>query len=200
MLRRQRRSIRIPGFDYSQPGAYYVTICSYHRQPIFGRIVEGEVLLSDEGGIVEEEWLMAEMLRSEIRLDEFVIMPNHLHGIVIFNETSTHLSVGAHGHAPLPGHEGSLHRPLRTLGSLVARFKGSVTRRARMMVDDPTYIVWQRNYYEHVIRNEIELNQIRRYIVENPLRWPQDRYITHYYTRKNATEAPSGVFLDFASI
>jgi REP element-mobilizing transposase RayT len=133
-------------------------------------------VLSDEGGIVEEEWLMAEMLRSEIRLDEYVIMPNHLHGIVIFIETSTHLSVGAHGDAPLPGYEGSLRRPSRTLGSLVARFKGSVTRRARMMVDDPTYIVWQRNYYEHVIRNEIELNQIRRYIVENPLRWPQDRY------------------------
>ena len=94
MFSKGRRSIRLPGFDYSQPGFYFVTVCSYRRQPRFGRIEDEKVVLSSEGEIVKEEWLRTETLRSEFQLDEYIIMPNHFHGIVIFNETSLILSWG----------------------------------------------------------------------------------------------------------
>ena len=84
--RRQRRSIRLPGFDYAQPGAYFVTICSYRRQLLFGDVVDGEVILSTVGGIVRDEWLRTEIIRKEIASDEIVIIPNHFHGIVIIED------------------------------------------------------------------------------------------------------------------
>ncbi|MFA9489907.1 MAG: transposase [Anaerolineales bacterium] len=171
--RRQRRSIRLPGFDYAQPGAYFVTICSYRRQLLFGDVVDGEVILSTVGGIVRDEWLRTEIIRKEITLDEFVIMPNHFHGIVIIETSSSEsANVGAHGHAPLqPSDHAPLRRSPRSLGSLVARFKGSVTRQVRTKRTDPIFKVWQRNYFEHVIRDEREMTAIRRYISENPIRW-----------------------------
>lgn len=138
--RRQRRSIRLPGFDYAQPGAHFVTICSYRRQPLFGEVIGGEVILSAIGEIVRDEWLRTEFIRNEVTLDKFVIMPNHFHGIVIIETFfSGSTNVRAHGHAPL-------QRLPRSLGSLVARFKGSVTRQVRTKRSDPTFTVWQRNY------------------------------------------------------
>ena len=175
--RRQRRNMRLPGYDYSQSGAYFVTICSFRRMPIFGRISDREVVLSAEGRIVREEWLRTEIIRKEITLDEFVIMPNHFHGIVIIEKSSSEsASVGAHGHAPQPRDHAPLRRSPRSLGSLVARFKGSATRQVRTKRADPIFKVWQRNYYEHIVRDDIELNRLRRYINENPLRWSQDQY------------------------
>lgn len=110
MRSKGRCSIRIPGFDYSQPGVYFLPICSYRRRPILGKIVKGEVVLSHEGDILREEWLQTGKIRSEIMLDEFIIMPNHFHGIVILEEPSRHMNVGAHGHAPrLNGQEISQH-------------------------------------------------------------------------------------------
>ena len=144
--RRQRRSIRLPGYDYAQPGPYFVTICSYRRQLLFGDVVAGEVILSTVGGIVRDEWLRTGIIRKEITLDEFVIMPNHYHGIVIIETSSLEsANVGAHGHAPLqPSDHAPLRRSPRSLGSLVARFKGSVTRQVRTKRADPIFKVWQR--------------------------------------------------------
>ena len=163
-----QRSIRLPGFDYSQPGAYFVTICSYQKQHIFGQVFDQEITLNAEGRVEQEEWLRTQDLRQEVILDVFVIMPSHLHAIIFIRE-----QVRAHGHAPvlLPDHMPILQRQPRSLGSLVARFKGSVTRRVRKMRADPIFRVWQRNYYERIIRNEKELNAIRRYITDNPFRW-----------------------------
>jgi REP element-mobilizing transposase RayT len=104
--RRQRRSIRLPGYDYSQSGVYFVTICSYCRVPIFGQITDGEVGLSAEGRIVREEWLRTEIIRKEITLDAYVIMPNHFHGIVVIETSSSgSANVRAHGHAPQPDNQ-----------------------------------------------------------------------------------------------
>lgn len=165
-----RRSIRLDDYDYTAPGAYFITVCSHQRKPIFGAIAEGQVILSSIGRIVESEWLRTERIRAEIALDEFVIMPNHIHGIVAIRRSGGRTEkVGAHGHAPL-------RRPPRSLGSMVARFKGAVTRAVRRRLSNTEYIVWQRGYYDRVIRDKRELEAIRRYIHNNPMRWELDRH------------------------
>ncbi|HXG36286.1 MAG TPA: transposase [Dehalococcoidia bacterium] len=149
-----RRSVRLRDYDYSQRGAYFVTIVAFQRKCLFGDIMNGEMSLSECGKIVEEQWLKAAQMRKEIELDVFVIMPNHLHGIVIIKNESR---VGAHGRAPL-------HRAPRSLGSLVAGFKSAATKRINGI----------RNYYEHIIRGERDFDAIRRYVLENPLGWARD--------------------------
>ena len=182
-----RKSIRLKGYDYTQPGAYFITICTYHRDEIFGQIVHGEMKLSPLGKIVREEWMRSAEIRKEIRIfeDEFVIMPNHLHGI--------NWIVGADGVRPeddvrpnaeraqaqRPDVQGqdarraSLRRDPRSLGSFIAGFKASVTSRAGRELKITG--IWQRNYYEHIVRNDRELNNIRWYILNNTMNWQLDR-------------------------
>ena len=162
-----RRSIRLAGYDYTRPGAYFVTICSYRKQHIFSKVANDSVDLSPIGEIVEEELERTPVLRSDTKIDRYVIMPNHVHVIIQFLDSSMH--VGAHRDAPL-------HRPARSLGAIVGQFKGSVTLRVRKYFRDPDYRVWQRNYYEHVIRDEDDLARIRRYIHINPATWSEDEY------------------------
>lgn len=128
--------------------------------------------LSEYGQIVKEEWLRTLLLRPGVDLDEFVVMPNHLHGILVLPAENVR-SVGAHSCAPLP--QQRLYRQPRSLGSLLAGFKSAATKRIndlRHMLGMP---LWQRNYYEHIIRNEDELHHVREYIQTNPLRWELDR-------------------------
>ncbi len=159
-----RRSVRLPGYDYAQPGAYFLTAVVQGREPLFGDVVDGEMRLNEYGRMVREEWLRTEAIRAEIVLDVFVVMPNHLHGIVLFGDGNP---VGAHGHAPL-------RRPSRSLGSLIGGFKSAATRRINEMRGSPGAPVWQRNYYEHVIRSERDLEAIRQYILNNPSEWADD--------------------------
>jgi len=183
-----RRSIRLQGYDYSQPGAYFVTVCTrnkveaHGRAPLlFGEVIDGEMVLNDYGHIVEEEWHRSVNIRREIRLDAFVVMPNHLHGIVIIqgdgvgaHGVGAH-GVGAHGRAPLRGTSSHLWRSPKSLGSFIAGYKSAVTKRINEMRKTPGVPVWQRNYYEHIVRDETELNRIREYIQTNPFRWHLDR-------------------------
>ena len=100
----RRRSIRLRGYDYSQPGVYFVTLCTHNQEHLFGEVVDGEMRLNELGQVVREEWLRSAEIRREIILDAFVIMPNHLHGIVIITDDggrTTDVGVGAHGRAPL---------------------------------------------------------------------------------------------------
>ena len=187
-----RRSIRLRGYDYTQPGAYFLTICTHRCGHLFGRVVDGEMVLNVFGEIVREEWFRSAEIRAEIELfpDEFVVMPNHIHGIVWIVETDdggahgdeAHDPAGAHGPVGATGHHvgahgrAPLHRPPRSLGSFVAGFKSAVTKRVNAHRGTPGARVWQRNYYEHIIRHERALNAIRRYILYNPWRWHLDRY------------------------
>ena len=98
----RRRSIRLPGYDYSQPGAYFVTICTRGRECVLGEVRSGEMVYSPVGLVVVEEWTRSASIRREIALDTFVVMPNHLHGIVFILEDASPAGVGAHGRAPLP--------------------------------------------------------------------------------------------------
>jgi len=161
-----RHSVRLPTYDYRQPGAYFVTLVTCHRQCLFGEIADGHVSLTDYGEVVEREWLRSTKIRCEIQLDAFVVMPNHIHGIVIMGAQTI---VGAHGRAPL-----RLHRSPRSLGSFVAGFKSAATRRINEARGTPGIPVWQRNYYEHVIRDEEELDRVRQYVTDNPECWEQD--------------------------
>ena len=169
-----RHSIRLQGYDYTQSGAYFVTLVTYQRNVLFGEIIDGEVKLNRKGEIVQEEWFASVDIRKEIRLhpEEFVVMPNHIHGIVWIEYDDYH-DVGANGRSPLPDRP-----PLRpqmkprSLGSFIAGFKSSVTKRIRDELNETG--IWQRNYYERIIRDEKELDAIRRYIEANPLNWSED--------------------------
>ncbi|KXB96933.1 MAG: transposase [Chlorobi bacterium NICIL-2] len=170
-----RHSIRLPGYDYAQPGAYYVTICTKDRLCLFGEVVDGEMRLNNIGRVVKEGWFRSADIRQEVQLfpDEFVAMPNHIHGIVWIVEHGNVGMVGAHGRAPL--HHAPQHRAPRSLGSFVAGFKSATTRQINEIGQTPRAPVWQRNYYEHIIRTEDALHRIREYITTNPLRWHLDR-------------------------
>jgi REP element-mobilizing transposase RayT len=169
----RRRSIRLQHYDYSQAGAYFVTICVHARECLLGEIVDGAMILNDYGKIVEEEWLKSAEIRKEIELDEYIIMPNHLHGIVVINNEGS-LTVRAHGRAPLRSDPPILHREPRSLGSFIAGFKSITTKRINLSRRTPSFAVWQRNYYEHVVRDEIDPDRIREYVHHNPARWAED--------------------------
>ena len=170
-----RRSIRLKGYDYSSTGAYFITLCTFQRQCLFGQIIDGVMQLNDLGTIVAEEWRQSSTIRQEVDFDQWVIMPNHLHGIVLINATDPVGAnrVGAHRRAPLQ--MGVAHRKPRSLSSFVAGFKSATTKRLNTLRNTAGTPVWQRNYYEHIIRNEASLHQIRQYIQSNPATWQDDQ-------------------------
>jgi REP element-mobilizing transposase RayT len=183
-----RRSIRLKGYDYSAAGAYFITLCTYQRQYLFGEIMDGAMHLNPYGKIVEEGWLQSSTIRQEIELDAWVIMPDHMHGIVVITNHDANENVhiaGAHGRVPppvpqqqyecLPPHCVPPRKP-QSISSFVAGFKSAVTKRINILRDTPGTPVWQRNYYERIIRDESALNHIRRYIQMNPINWELDRF------------------------
>lgn len=171
-----RRSIRLSGFDYTTPAAYFVTICAHQRQCSFGDVVDGVMRVNGFGEIVREEWERSAEIRPELTIDAFVVMPNHFHGIVM-------IDVGAHGVRLLNAneHDNRAHvraplRPPKSLGAFIAGFKSAATKRINALRRTAGHPVWQRNYYEHVIRDDRDLAAIRDYIAGNPARWLEDEY------------------------
>lgn len=183
---RDRRSIRLKGYDYAEAGAYFVTIVSRNRVCMFGDISGGEMRLNDTGRIVEQCWGEIPEHFSNVDLDAFVVMPNHLHGIIVITPPvgATHESpmpdarlppAGATHASPLPG--GVWHGGPRrqSLGVIVGSFKSAVTRRLNLMHGASGPTMWQRNYFEHIIRSDESLSSIRQYVFDNPGRWEADR-------------------------
>jgi len=161
-----RRSVRLPKFDYKQPGAYFVTICTQNRECLFGTAADGKIQMNDAGRIAQVSWRGLPSQFSNISLDAFVVMPNHVHGIIL---------VGAQFIAPSDSprnHQGVMNRA-PTLGEIVRAYKAGSTRMIRKAAN--ANFAWQRNYYEHVIRDEESFNRIRQYILDNPGRWEIDR-------------------------
>lgn len=164
-----RRSLRAKAWDYTRAGPYFVTLVTHERGMLFGEVASGLMALSSFGRVVQQEWEASVNIRQELTLDIFVVIPNHIHGIVWLpeaNETNE-ARVEAHGHAPL-------QRPARSLGSFIAGFKSASTKRINQLRGTPGLPVWQRNYYERVIRNERELEAVRSYIAGNPAAWADD--------------------------
>ena len=168
---KNRRSLRLRGYDYRRGGVYFVTICAYEKRKLFGAISDGEVSLSPLGEIACEEWRHIARRRSNVELDRFVIMPNHLHGLfVIADELEGKHSHGEEIHYP---EQPRGYRP-DSLGAIVSHYKAAVSRRAWSGLMARNQRIWQRNYYDHIVRNEESLNEIRKYIMENPARWAED--------------------------
>jgi putative transposase len=180
MNRRNRKSIRLKGYNYSQPGWYFVTICTKNREMIFGDVVDGEMVLNDTGEIIKTEWLKTGDIRANVLLDQFVIMPNHVHGILQIVEMDEN-NVGAHSDVPLQYNvseqtEQFSKSTRNSIPTIIKLFKSTTTKQINQIRNTPGISVWQRNYYERIIRNEPELNRIRKYIIENPAKWQQDKY------------------------
>jgi len=173
-----RRSIRLKGYDYTQAGEYFLTLCTQERACLFGSIQDEVVKLSEFGEIVKEEWLRTALLRPDVELDDFVIMPNHLHGILALCRGTSRRDekslVGAYGNTPQRGKGIPFRSPSGTVGAIIRGFKAASTKRINGLRCTPGAPVWQRNYYEHVVRSEKDLERIREYIRLNPTRWPQD--------------------------
>ena len=166
----QRTSIRLKNYDYSQNGAYFVTICVNNMVCLFGDVVDGKMVLNDAGKMVQTAWNNLPKRFSEIQLDVCTIMPKHLHGIVAI--------VGAPLVGARPEGKRATTRVAPTLGTIVGQFKSisttEYTRNVKQSHWPPFHNkLWQRNYYEHVIRNDDELNKIREYIIQNPDRWDE---------------------------
>jgi len=194
------QSCRLKGWDYALAGYYFITICTKNRIDFFGEIKNGRMVLSQIGEITKEEWIKTALIRKNVILDEFIIMPNHIHGIVIINNDDRQnqpekigeiiksiesVEVEAHCNAPLrPEHQTDnvLHfkteyknkfGPQRNnLASIVRGYKGVTTKKIKKINGD---FAWQNRYYDHIIRNEQSLYKIREYIFNNPLKWGSDR-------------------------
>lgn len=164
----RRGSMRLKGYDYSWGGAYFVTLCIHGRELSLGEAVGDKVRLNPAGRMIENAWGELPSAYPGVEIDEYVIMPNHLHGIVVLVEPE------------LRGTGAEEATPALTLGDIIKRFKTLTMKRYGDGVEQegwPRYAgrLWQRNYYEHIIRNENALTQIRRYIGENPERWAWDK-------------------------
>jgi len=167
--RTHRRSRRLPHYNYSQVGAYFVTVCTNGRECLLGDIINGEMKLNGWGKIVREEWLRTETVRPNVKLGTFIIMPNHLHGIIHLTNVGTTRRVAPTGKEEVCGPKAG------SLGAILGQFKSVTTKRTQAGGRNSDISVWQRNYYERVIRDEDELEKIREYIVYNPQKWPTDR-------------------------
>lgn len=170
-----RHSLRLKDYDYSSAGAYFITICTKDRACIFGEITDGELRLNEFGKIVENFWLEIPEHYPMVELDEYIIMPNHIHGIVFIPDC-----VGVQDFEPLQQKLQSdilkknrfQHIIPRSIGAIIRGFKIGVTKWFRNNTN--IVFVFQRNFYEHIIRDEPDLNRIREYIVNNPARWQDD--------------------------
>jgi REP element-mobilizing transposase RayT len=185
-----RRSVRLPFYDYSQAGMYFGTLCTLDRKSIFGLIEDGQTALNPIGEIARSCWMEMPGHFPGLILDQFVLMPNHLHGILTMEEQTDPISVGARYTSPLhptlqvPSESDSLpDRFIETrrkqpkcypLGTIIGTYKSSASRAINRLRNTPGAPVWQRNYYERVIRSDAELHALREYIVNNPLKWDLD--------------------------
>jgi putative transposase len=164
--RYHRRSIRLSEYDYSQVGAYFITICSHKHECIFGKIENGKMQLNDLGKIVYNEWQKNAEIRKNISLDSFVVMPNHIHGIIVIDYRIKNQSKCEQYGKPTA----------HTIPTIIRLFKATTTKQINIMRNTFSQSIWQGNYYEHIIRNETSWHLICEYIENNVLQWELDGY------------------------
>lgn len=166
-----RQSIRLKGYDYSQPGLYYVTLCCSQRESLFGHIENGIAILNDAGIVAQECWQNIPEHFPNVKLHAYIIMPNHIHGIIeiVYQTKSSPLPVGANDYSPL---QVTFKSPSKTIGSIIRGFKIGVTKWMRQNTN--IHDVWQRNYYEIIIRDDESYQRITNYIFNNPANWKED--------------------------
>jgi putative transposase len=160
-----RRSIRLAKYNYTQPGAYFITLFTHNNEHVFGKVVDKQVILNVVGEILLREWIQLPLRFTKVQIGEMVIMPDHMHGIIILegdeqNSIQESKAVEEFG-KPVPG----------SIPTIVRSLKASVTRKVNLMRSSPQSPVWQPNYFERVIRNESEWRRIQEYIQNNPIEW-----------------------------
>ena len=194
------QSHRMPGWDYSNKGMYFITIVTQNRECNLGQINNGEIIFSDFGKIVNDEWLKSFEIRNELFLDAYIIMPNHLHAIVVLDKMENKkndidgshgldLHVETHGRASLPSASPSENQPFirkpKSISSFIGGFKSAVNSKIDDYIDEnnlniPKYNrnnhFFQSNYHDHIIRNEKSYQTIAEYIINNPLKWNDDKF------------------------
>jgi len=173
LIIKKRKPLRLKEYDYSLPGSYFVTVCTKDRVDLFGDIENGIIEENEHGRIVRTCWEKLPNHYPMIMLDEFVVMPNHVHGIIIIDNP-----VGVIHESPLQMNK--LARRQMLLPKIVGRFKQNIAKQINIMRGTYRETVWQRNYYEHIIRNEKSLYRIREYIRTNPEQWTWDKENTLY--------------------
>jgi putative transposase len=194
-----RRSVRLKNYDYSKKGAYFITICCKDRAHLFGEIINEEMILNANGNIAYNEWLKTTQIRGNVELDVFVIMPNHIHGIIIIKNQIVNIGRGVL-HTPIfctPNSQTpnnimdvcnvkktdvcntSLRSPSNTVGAIVRGYKSAVTKQINILSVGnykQSAAIWQRSFHEHIIRNEESYQNISTYIINNLCKWDSDRY------------------------
>ncbi len=156
-LTRKTRN-RLEGYDYSQSNYYFVTICTANRKEYFGKIDDNQMILNYHGQIVEQQWQWLAKQYSYVKLDEYVVMSNHVHGILIIDDSDRS--------RPVPTNH------IKSLSSLIGAFKTTSSKLIHQ--NGLSDFSWQRSFYDHIIRNDESLNKIREYIINNPINWAND--------------------------
>jgi len=165
-----RKKLRLGDYDYSNNGYYFITICTKDKSSFLGNIENEKMMLSNLGEIAEKHWKQIPDYYDQVMIDEYVIMPNHIHGIIIICDDSET------GQCPVTtGKEARSNRRYGVLSKVINSYKGIVTKTIKKMFND-TNFAWQRSFYDHVIRNDEALLKIRQYIKNNPLKWQLDEY------------------------
>ena len=158
----------MPGYDYTGEGSYFVTLCTHNRECVFGTIINGEMVLNELGSIVQRDWLRTAQIRPNIELGAFVVMPNHVHVIFTIKYRDLMRAWNDHPALQIPASKPN------SISSVIRGFKSTATRRVNQSRQSPGEPVWQRNYYEHIIRDDNEMQSKTDYIEGNPSRWTED--------------------------
>lgn len=194
-----RRSIRLKGYDYSSEGLYFITICCHNKVCLFGHVVNGAMVLNEYGQVAFNEWMKTPEIRPNVEWGEFIVMPNHIHGIIRITRRGELHSPNIESNTPdcelnTPDSGGDnkmgecnspqryspqresprLQGPSQTIGAIVRGYKSAVTKQLNALGVGRK--VWQRDYYEHIIRNEQAYNNISKYIINNPSKWWEDKF------------------------
>lgn len=193
--RHHRKSFRLRGFDYTLPGTYFITICTHDRRELFGEIANGGMRLNDAGMAAQAVWRAIPAHFPTVRLDAFVVMPNHVHGVIVIAPTAATTTRGSDAGRASPHNCASPERPGSrgpnvagtgrpagppscSVGAIVGSYKSAASRRINRLRDasyPPIGPIWQRNYYEVIVRDDGALQRIRAYIVANPRNWNRAR-------------------------
>lgn len=174
---------RAQWWNYADEGIYFITICSFKRECLFGDIIDRKMELTPIGHIVISEWEKSFTIRPELFCDAFVLMPDHLHSILRIDHSNIILINSAESyscailHSPSSKSTGIAYRPPRSISSFVAGFKSAATKKIKELRQIPFLPVWQRRFYDHIIRNETEYQRIRQYIINNPEKWNNSRSV-----------------------
>lgn len=174
-----RKYLRLKGYDYSQPGGYFITICTHKKECLFGDVKEEKVVLSSTGQVASEFWLAIPRHFKNVELDEFVVMPNHVHGIIVLIDQCG----GVKFNAPTKDRDyySRISPKQGAIPLIVRTYKSAVSTWCKQNRHEN--FEWQRNYYDHIVRDEKDLAQVREYIANNPMKWDLDAENQHSRNR-----------------